>query len=250
MLKKILLTCLAAAIATAAQPAFEVASIKLNPGDVTGSTRFDPAGLTIRRASLLLLISMAYEMPYSRVTAADSRTREALLLPNYDVIATAGHEVPKAELLQMLQTLLADRFQLKLHRDSQIQPVYKLVVAKNGPKLDVTNPARPPDRTCVFPKCLAVANSEMWVFAATLSGRMGRPVLDQTGLTGAYDFSLRLDTFEQLSADDPELKLKMMDWSQSSIFSDLEKQLGLKLESDKAPVETLVVDHAEKPSEN
>jgi uncharacterized protein (TIGR03435 family) len=97
---------------------------------------------------------------------------------------------------------------------------------------------------------VAFNNTEMWIVAATLTGRMGRPVLDFTGLKGTYDFTLRLDVLEGLSSDDPELKAKMMDWSQSSIFSDIEKQLGLKLEPDKAPVETLVIDHAEKPSEN
>jgi len=79
---------------------------------------------------------------------------------------------------------------------------------------------------------------------------MGRPVLDLTGLQGSYDFTLRLDIMEGLANDDPELKTKSSDWSFSSIFIDIEKQLGLKLESDRAAVETLVIDRAERPTEN
>jgi len=90
----------------------------------------------------------------------------------------------------------------------------------------------------------------VWVFAATLSGRLGRPVIDVTGLKGTYNFSLRLDVLEGLNNGDTDNKVKAGDWSSSSIFTDIEKQLGLKLESDKAPVVTLVIDHAERPSEN
>ena len=79
---------------------------------------------------------------------------------------------------------------------------------------------------------------------------MGRPVLDMTGLKGTYDFSLRLDILEGLTNGDSDNKPKVADWSTSSIFTDIEKQLGLKLEADRAPVDTLVIDHAEKPSEN
>jgi uncharacterized protein (TIGR03435 family) len=195
------------------------------------------------------LICTAYQIPYSRVSTADAHTRD-LLSARYDIAATAGREVPKDQLLVMLQTLLADRFKLTLHHESKVQPVYKLVVARNGLKLQESKSTQIRDQSCNFPKCMAFNNIEMWVFAATLSGRMGRPVLDLTGLKGTYDFTLRLDILEGLSSDDPELKLKIMDWSSSSIFSDIEKQLGLKLESDKAPVDQLVIDQAERPSEN
>src|SRR5205823_2221682 len=106
------------------------------------------------------------------------------------------------------------------------------------------------NQNCKFPQCIVFNNTEMWVFAATITGRMDRPVLDLTGLKGSYDFSLRLDILEGLTNGDPDVKSKVNDWSTSSIFTDIEKQLGLRLESANAPVETIVIDHAERPSDN
>ena len=100
------------------------------------------------------------------------------------------------------------------------------------------------------PRCSAVKNSEVWRICAFLSGRMGRPALDQTGLTELYNFVLRLDTLEGLSSSEADFKTKMSDWSSSSIFFDIQKQLGLQLISGKAPVEYLVIDPVERPSEN
>ena len=230
-------------------PAFDVASIRPNSGEGPSGSRFDPTGVTIRSTRLLDLISMAYQMPYSRVTATNPLARD-LLGTRYDIVAKADHEVPKDQLLVMLQTLLAERFKLMLHHESKVQPVYKLIVAKNGPRIKESKSPYTPDQTCNFPQCTVFNNTEMWVFAATLTGRMGRPVLDLTGLKGAYDFTLRLDTLEELSSDDPALKSKVSDWSSSSIFTDIQKQLGLELKADKAPVDSIVVDHAERPSAN
>ena len=228
---------------------FEVASVKPNLSTSPGSTRFDPAGVNIRWARLLDLIATTYRIPYSRISTTDSRTRD-LFTTRYDILAKAAHDVSKDQLLEMLQTLLADRFKLTFHRETKVQPVYKLLVGKNGPKLAESKPTHIPDQNCNLPQCIAFNNTEMWVFAATLTGRMGRPVLDMTGLQGTYDFSLRLDILEGLTNGDSDNKPKVADWSTSSIFTDIEKQLGLKLEADRAPVDTLVIDHAEKPSEN
>ena len=79
---------------------------------------------------------------------------------------------------------------------------------------------------------------------------MARPVVDQTSLTGVYDFTLKLDTLEGISSSDPDFKAKTSDWSSSSIFADIQKQLGLQLVSGKSPVNYLVIDHVEKTSEN
>lgn len=225
--------------------AFEVASIKPTTGADAGSTRFGVDGITVHRASLLELICAAYQMPYSRVLFADARQNAR---ERYDVSAKAGRPASKQELLAMLQTLLGDRFKLKLHQESKVQPVYNLTVAKGG--LKMTEGPRTPDKTCAFPQCMAIDNTEMWVLAATLSGRMGRPVLDRTGLTGSYSGALRLDIMEGLVVSDPDVKTRFLDWSSSSVFGDIEKQLGLKLEAASAPVETIIVDHAEAPDAN
>src|SRR5690242_8873782 len=118
VLKRIVLCGLLATIPLLAhagqgKPSFEVASIKPNISPGPGDRRFTLSGVNIRWASLLDLITIAYEMPYSRVTAADPRTRE-MLAARYDVAATAAQEVMKDQLLIMLQTLLADRFRLTL----------------------------------------------------------------------------------------------------------------------------------------
>lgn len=234
--------------AVVSPPVFDVASIKPNTGGGSAGTRFDPTGVNIRRTSLLDLISTAYRIPWSLVST-EPRTRE-LFASRYDVVATAEHEVSRDQLLMMLQTLLVDRFKLTAHREKTVRPVYKLVIAKGGPKLRESMGTQARDQSCALPQCMSFNNTDMWSFAGTLAGRMGRPVLDLTGLQGPYDFTLRLDVTEGLATDDPGLKDKSSDWSFSSIVTDIEKQLGLRLESDKASVETLVVDHAERPSGN
>jgi bla regulator protein BlaR1 len=226
---------------------FEVASIKPSKTGEPGFTRFDPVGVNIRWGSPLEMVATAYQMPYSRVSSPDSGT-QGLLNEKYDIVARAEHEVPRAQLLLMLRTLLEDRFKLTLHHEAKAGPVYKLVVTRNGPKLTATaeDLAR-----CNFPSCMPFRGVEMWVFAATLTGRMGRPVLDLTGLKDSYDFTLRLNLMEGLASDDPQLKTKILsDWSTSSIFADIQQQLGLQLIADRAPVDYLVVDHLEKPDAN
>jgi uncharacterized protein (TIGR03435 family) len=235
-------------VAVGSRPVFDAASIKPNTTtNSPGWTRFEPAGINIQRASVASLISTAYRIPGSLVSA-DPRMRD-LFAARYDIIAKAEHEVPKDQLALMLQTLLADRFKLTLHRENKLQPVYKLVIAKGGPKLRESQGPQTRDPNCAPPKCMAFNNTDIWSFAAVLADRMGRPVLDLTGLQGSWDFTLRLDT-DRLTNDDPGQKTNISDWSLSSIFTDIEKQLGLKLESDKAPVETLVIDHIDRPSEN
>jgi hypothetical protein len=137
--------------AAVSRPAFEVASIKLNTTTNTpGWARFEPAGIDIRRAALLEVIATAYRVPDSLVSA-DPRMRD-LFASRYDIVAKAEHEVPRDQLLAMLQTLLADRFRLTLHRESKVQPVYKLVIAKGGSKLRESQGPQPRDPNCTFPK--------------------------------------------------------------------------------------------------
>ena len=232
--------------------AFDVASIRPDTSvNSPGWTRFEATGVNIHRAALLEVIATAYRVPESLITA-DPRMRD-LFASRYDIVAKAEHEVPRGQLLLMLQTLLADRFRLTLHRESKVEPVYKLEIAKGGSKLRESTGPQDRDPNCTFPKCRAFNNTDMFAFASELADRMGRPVLDLTGLQGSYDFTLRLDSMEELAANstlDPALKQKMSDWSLSSIFTDIEKQLGLRLESDKAPVGILVIDHVERPSAN
>ena len=150
----------------------------------------------------------------------------------------------------MSQRLFEDRFQLRVHKESKTGDVYKLVIAKGGPKLEESTTTDGRASGNLIAGGLVSKNIELWRFCAILSGRMGRPVVDETRLTGIYNFTLKLDVFEGVSSSDPDLKTKMADWSSSSIFSDIQRQLGLQLVPSKAPVDYLVIDHVEQPSEN
>jgi uncharacterized protein (TIGR03435 family) len=90
----------------------------------------------------------------------------------------------------------------------------------------------------------------MWSFAAFLTGRLDRPVVDATGVTGIYDFDLELQSLRDLTELDPRAaKAAVNDWSSSSIVADIRK-LGLSLEANKAPVDNLRIDHLERPDAN
>jgi bla regulator protein BlaR1 len=232
-----------------ARPSFEVASIRVNTTRGPGTQRWGPQEVDLTWVSLLATIAEAYQIPYTRISAPRDSATLKVFSPNYDITAKAAHRATKAELLLMLQTLFEERFKLALHHESRTTDVYTLVVAKGGPKLEESTTEGPADGNPVAGG-YAIRNSEMWRFCAFLSGRMGRPVLDQTALAGIYNFTLKLDTMEAISSSDPDFKSKMLDWSSSSIFSDIQKQLGLQLVSGKALVDYLVIDHVEKPSEN
>jgi uncharacterized protein (TIGR03435 family) len=238
---------------TAAQtrPAFDVASVK--PNNVIkgpGQLRYTPAGADFSNVSLAVMIGEAYGIPNSRISSPDARNRELLDSRTvfFDVSARAATEVSKEQIKLMLQTLLSDRFKLVLHRDSKNEAVYKLVVAKGGPgpKLQESKTSGDPTGGLGLAG-FALRNIDMPHFAGMLSQYQDRPVLDATGLGGTYDITLSVP--EQLQAS-AEGKRGMLEWLQSSLFSDIQRQLGLQLVPDKASVDYLVVDHVEMPSEN
>lgn len=139
----------------------------------------------------------------------------------------------------MAQTLLADRFRLKAHRETRLVPVYALTIAKSGPKLHA---ARPDEHRSIdsYPGTIEATNAPMTLFIDELSGKVDRPVIDQTGLTESFDFTLRW------SADIPGRS----DPGLGSIFTAIQDQLGLKLEAEKRPFEVLLIDSIERPSAN
>jgi uncharacterized protein (TIGR03435 family) len=149
---------------------------------------------------------------------------------------------------QMVQTLLADRFQLQFHRDVKELPVYVLTVAKNGPKLQEAKDAR--HGIAGRPRSIESKGADMPALAATLARRLGRTVIDKTGLTGLYDFTLTFSPIDAPAVGPAGQLSPETDSAEPSIFTALQAQLGLKLESSKGPVAVLVIDRAEKPSEN
>jgi len=143
----------------------------------------------------------------------------------------------------MLRALLEKRFKLTLHHESKVASVYKLVVGKNGAKLHESAAEGEPT-VALGLNGFECHNLEMARFASILSVRMDRPVVDQTGLQGTYDFTLKPHVLEGAE------KSALSEWFSSTIFADIQRQLGLQLEGDKAALEYLVVDHVEQPSEN
>jgi uncharacterized protein (TIGR03435 family) len=169
----------------------------------------------------------------------------------YTIVAKAAGAVPADQILLMLQTLLAERFRLAIHREKKEMPVYELLVAKNGPKLkdatgEGTTQIDSDGQETVFERV------SMQMLAATVARSVDRPVIERTGLKGTYSFRLAWtnDSPSRLNTAD-EGTSKASDLGDApSIFTALQERLGLKLEPTKAPIEVLVIDHIDRPAGN
>lgn len=235
---------LAACVAHAAS--FEVASIKpaaisktVREGSGRARIEYTPDSLTMRNVALADCIQWAYRVEFFQIPGFRS-----LDATSYDIRAKAAGPVPVSQLRLMLQQLLAERFKLALHHETKAVPVYELTVAKGGPKLPearvddghhaAENLPRIQDGSFVFEDC------SMAEFAAKLSQlrTIDRPVVDKTGIAGYFDLVFKGAAAAQLQPDGP------------SLLTLLQEQFGLKLVGAKSAVDAIVVDHAEKPTEN
>jgi len=171
----------------------------------------------------------------------------------YDLLAETGNE-PKPDIRAMVQTLLADRFGLQYHRATKELSVYQIVVGKTGDKLAnyAGDPSGAPTYGLSALGTMTVTNAKISDFAGWMQRYvLDRPVVDHTGITGRFTFTLNW------SADDSQfaglagtLRPPAGNADRPSLYEAMQQQLGLKLEATKAPVEVLVIDHVEKPSEN
>lgn len=224
---------------------FDVASIRQHTAAITEvAILVSGTRVTVTAYALLGLIMDAYKLePYRIAGRADWMDND-----RYDITARAPGENPptSVQVETMLQTLLADRFQLRFHRETRQLPGYALALGRNGPKLQAS-PADAAPRMSLrgsgLVNQLSVSKEDMDQLAKQLASAVGRPVVDRTGLTGSYDFQL------SWSSDDVSTALSGRE-RPPSIFTALQEQLGLKLESTRGPVELLVIDHAEKPTPN
>lgn len=240
-------------------PSFEVASVKRNTDTVFIISGVQPeAGgrLSAKAATLRQLIASAYQIRESLILGGPSWGDSE----RYDIEAKAGDPVGwDSGLRQMLQNLLSDRFQLRVHRESKEMPVYLLTVTKGGPKLKKLEEECTPGPNGF---CGGYTNrvglitgqkASMGQLADTLSAILDRPVLDQTGLGGLFnDIKLEWvpDETQYASWGPAAYKRAVSDPSAASLFTAIQEQLGLKIESGKGSVEVLVIDSAEKPTEN
>jgi uncharacterized protein (TIGR03435 family) len=217
------------------QPAFEVASVKPNKSGDSAPWRFvgSRGGITATNVTLPFLIMNAYGVRENQISGGPSW----LSSERYDVVAKDQSDNPSpARHRQMLQTLLADRFQLRLSRETKDLPVYALVVGKGGHKFHEADGGSDGKNTTGRGRITARKVSMEWL-SERLGGQLERTVVDRTGLQGNFAFELEW-------APDPD------DLSGPSVFIALQEQLGLKLEPQKGSVEILVIEHVEKPSEN
>ncbi len=218
--------------------AFEVASIKPSDPEHVGAQIFSPGPgrFTAMTATLKDLVAFAWSVRRFQVSGGPGWLDSA----HHDISAKAEGTPSIEGLRSMLGTLLEERFRLKVHRETKELPVYELVAGKirRGPKLREVASA---GLGLGFGRGrLNGKGADMATLAKTLSDQLDRVVVDRTGLTGFYEFTLTWTPDEVQGADD----------SGPSIFSAIQEQLGLKLESATGPVELLVVDRAEKPDAN
>lgn len=257
---------------------YEVASIKPNnSGTNMVRLMFSPDGLSATNGTLQMFINAAYKIDDNQISGGPSWLKS----DHYDIeakmdsaTADALHKLSedqaRLERQRMLQGLLADRFKLTIHRETRELPIYALVIAKNGPKFQEAKPGDtypngikgPDGRTAagmIFMNGRGSVTGQgipISDLVRFLSRQLGRKVEDKTGLTGKYDLTLQWTPDENQGAmfKGPEPQGSASppppDSSGPSIFTALEEKLGLKLESQKGPVEILIIDHAEKPSEN
>jgi uncharacterized protein (TIGR03435 family) len=254
---------------------YEVSSIKLYKsanGDV--GLAYTPDGITGTNVGLPLLIQLAYGIHNDQIIGAPGWFTSE----NYDIqakmegsVADALQKLNPEQLKlarqQMLQALLADRFKLAVHHETKDLPVYSLVIAKGGFKLQESKPDEtdPQGRTGMHISGSSGAMRGQLVSMASLAqflyGRLGRTVLDKTGLTGKYDFMLKWTPdqnqmqpaggFQATSGGAPGGQPALVaDAGAPDLFTAVQEQLGLKLESGKGPVEVIVIDHVERPSGN
>jgi uncharacterized protein (TIGR03435 family) len=271
-------SCPAFAQSSPPAPTFEVASVKPSPpptgnGIMRRLGAPDPGMINYGNATLAMLISRAYGVKDFQVSGPDWLTSLG-----YDVVAKVPAGVPADQVPLMLQTLLAERFKLKLHRESKTIGVYALIVGKGGPKLKESDPADlagvpgPGVRMLVTPNGGREISGHMTMAQLTdvMSFFMDRPVVDSTGLTGTYDVDMAFmpDERDQMQNKlGPAMAMAgpppaggndaarpaeaVSDATAGSIFSAVQEKLGLKLDPRKSPAEILVIDHAEKiPTEN
>jgi uncharacterized protein (TIGR03435 family) len=223
---------------TQARPQFEVASVKpFNPdqlnapsGGKSGHGRLTMSNVTLKRC-----IMGAYGVGPTQIQGGPSW----LDSDRYEIVAKAGQAVGDAVLMEMLQSLLADRFKLSIRRETKLIDAFVLDVARNGPKLE-----RAEDGESASSNARGLIDAKVMTmdrFAEVLSRQMDRPVVNHTGLRGV--FNLKLEWAPEASAPDPAD-------TRTSIFTAIQDQIGLRLRAQKTSLEVLMIEHAEKPSEN
>jgi uncharacterized protein (TIGR03435 family) len=260
-------------------PSFEVATIKQNKSDSNRVNMDLQAGgrFIASNVTLQVLVSVAYGEPYAPLQAnrlvwnqqwIGAKGNGYATADRFDIEAKAGRDLPREQLPNALQKLLVERFKLVVHHEVKELPTYHLMLTRAdgrlGPKLrrsdvDCSDPTAPASKNddgtskCGFKRLpgRATGRATMAQIAAPLlNGSVDdhRPVEDHTGLKGTFEFDLEWTPVQPVPADAPPAP--PVDPNGPSLFTALREQLGLKLEAAKSSIDILVVDHAERPTED
>ncbi len=232
----------------AQQPAFDVASVKPeDPGRTHGSRQnIDHGRLNYSNVSLLDCLESAYQVDGHFRENYQIAAPPWLKSERFTIVAQAPSGTTRTQAMLMLQTLLAERFRLVVHHEERPMNVFALVISRGGPKLTeavgrrsaYVGPSEPGNPDTAF------RSAPISLLTWRLKIVAGRPVIDETGLRGVYDFRLPIPAMllngpNDLPAD-PDFS--------PSLFTSLRERLGLELRPEKAPVDVLVVDHVERPT--
>jgi len=232
-------------------PQWDVVSIKrAEPDQCTqgAGSWLDKDGLTFHCDPLLFIVESAYQiMEPSRIIGAPEWLKNGGMWEVHAKVAgedaAAFYKLSRHDRDLMVRALLEDHLHLKAHLEKREMPVYDLVVAKGGPKMKESTPEEN-DKT----KMASGRGGEINAIAVTMDGLpwmlgeiTGRPVVNKTGLTTAYDFTVRYLPGTQVAADETD---------RTSIFTALEEQLGLKLVPARGMAEVLVIDSVDQPAAN
>ena len=229
-------------------PRFEAASIHPTPDNAPffarppSNGKFSGTGIVAR-----LMIMLAYNVQESQI--ADGPSWMGTDRWTVDAKSEPGATHSDEETRQMLQNLLHDRFGLQAHRETRDQSAYVLKIAKDGPKLNADETGATNIR--INGNSIGLERGEISRLTQLLSSALGKPVVDQTGLTGRYDVSLQWS--DAPVADGGVIGIDAhatADPNRESIFSAIQNQLGLQLISQRVPVEMIVIDKIERPSAN
>jgi uncharacterized protein (TIGR03435 family) len=251
--KSLILLALSGAYAQTAMesraPSFEVASIRPSDPNAHGSSSNSDRRLwTITNWTLRRLVQRAFNVEDYQVSGGPSwmdTYRMDIRAAMADADTTGTREERMQRMRVLLQSLLAERFQFQFHRETKTLPIYNLVAAKSGFKLTAVDNKGSESMSSGHGR-LESKGVSMQALSVFLSGEMQRPVVDASGIPGTFNFKLEWTAQEDPLSKPPDAN----ETAGPSIFTALQEQLGLKLESGKGPVEIIVVDHAEKPTEN
>jgi uncharacterized protein (TIGR03435 family) len=263
--------------APAGSPVFDIAYVKANTSNEPTSIGPLPGRLVATNVPLRLLVQFAYRRPNGKpfLNNQISGGPRWLDTERFDVQGKVeGRTVPFEQLVTMLQRLLEDRFHLQTHRETREAPVYTLVHLKNSAALTLADdqtpvvnngprrlpgPNEPQPRGTLMPSrssdgnlVLSGSAVPMSSLANALEGYVDRPVIDATSLQGLFDLRLEfgrpLSTNPDAASSGAPGGAPVPDLSAPVLFTAIQEQLGLKLESRKGPVEVLVIDQAERPT--